>query len=336
MLELAKVTDSLTMIHHIKSSSSSDDDDRLTGVSCISSDEGCSWSERSLTNVCHDPIFESISSKSTPSMFGEDETHIESIAAMKISENLLYLHSTYLEMTPKEQRQKKPDNSEVLPMWREKLCNWMFSFIDHINMARRTVAVSMNLFDRFLATIENQCDGKQVILISLTTLYISIKVHEPKKIPICAMSELSRNLFSPNEIRDMELQILHNLQWLVHPPVPSDFLSFLLKLLPVSVEMPIRCQIHTLTNYVVQLSLFDLNFVEVKSSTIAFAAILNVLDDNISYDAFPKKIRISYLARLYSRLLFDQDNFHTKAVRQRLRYIASQSKYSSIVHGHCE
>ena len=68
--------------------------------------------------------------------------------------------------------------------WREKICHWSFNVIDHFDLSREVVAVSMSLFDRFLATRSNRCNGSTALLASLTTLHIAIKVHEVRKIKL--------------------------------------------------------------------------------------------------------------------------------------------------------
>ena len=68
--------------------------------------------------------------------------------------------------------------------WREKICHWSFNVIDHFDLSIEVVAVSMSLFDRFLATRSNRCNGSTALLASLTTLHIAIKVHEVRKIKL--------------------------------------------------------------------------------------------------------------------------------------------------------
>ena len=44
--------------------------------------------------------------------------------------------------------------------------------------------IQRNLFDRFLATLGNRCNGNLALLVSLTTLHIAIKLHDTKKIKL--------------------------------------------------------------------------------------------------------------------------------------------------------
>ena len=137
---------------------------------------------------------------------GNSDLLFENIVAMKLAENSSYLHRSYFN--------GNDDYSAEFPIWRENICNWKYSIIDHFKLSRRTVAVSMNIFDRFLATLCNKCGMKEALLISLSALFVSIKIHEPTGIRVCILSDLSRNQFSSKEIKEMELKILQNTRWL--------------------------------------------------------------------------------------------------------------------------
>ena len=126
---------------------------------------------------------------------------IDKIVVMRRSEQSSYLYGSYFKEPPMKSNCTDPGE---FSLWREKICHWTYTVIDHFNLSRRTVAISMDLFDRFLATLGNNCDGNQALLISLTTLYISIKIHEKKKIKLSTLSDLSRSQFTPKEIEDME------------------------------------------------------------------------------------------------------------------------------------
>ncbi len=175
--------------------------------------------------------------------------------------------------------------------WREKICHWTYSVIDHFELHRETVAISIDLFDRYIATQGYNCDGSMALLTSLTTLYIAIKVNEKKKIKLCTLTSLSRGQFGPRDIERMELEILQDLTWLVHPPSTVEFITLFLKFLPPEISMDIRTEIFEMSRYLAELAVCDPFFMDCESSTIAFAAILNVLENNVG------ETNISYASR---------------------------------------
>lgn len=204
---------------------------------------------------------------------------IDKVEAMMRQEQTVYLYRRY--MKPPPNAKYLHEDPQDMAVWREKICHWTYSVIDHFELSRKTVAVSINLFDRYLATQGNRCDGGLALLISLTTLYIAIKVHERKKIKLSTLTELSRSQFTGADIEEMEIKILQSLSWLVHPPTVVDFISHLLKFLPPSVSMPVRQNVFELSRYMAELSVCDPFFMEHHSSTVAFAAIINVLDGDM-------------------------------------------------------
>jgi hypothetical protein len=168
-----------------------------------------------------------------------------------------------------------------------------FSF----DLSREVVSVSLDLFDRYLATRGNQCNGNLALLTSLTTLHIAIKLHDTKKIKIATLANLSRGQFGAKHIEEMEWKILFALGWQLHPPTQYAFVSHLLLLLPSEVHPAVRKEIFELSRYLTELSICDSYFVDVNNSTVAFAAILNVMDD-LSYARLSAGLREKYLRDL--------------------------------------
>ena len=121
---------------------------------------------------------------------------IERLGMMRNQEKTAYNYRTADKQPPAFPRQTVLAVDETMPQlnstWREKICHWSFNVIDHFDLSREVVAVSMSLFDRFLATRSNRCNGSTALLASLTTLHIAIKVHEVRKIKLSTLANLSR------------------------------------------------------------------------------------------------------------------------------------------------
>jgi len=241
---------------------------------------------------------------------------IDCISAMKRQEMAFYLYRIYVQ--PSQTSQCENDRLEFYA-WREKICHWSYSVIDHFDLSRHTVAISLDLFDRFLATKGNKCDGSCALLISLTTLYIAVKIHESKKIKLSTLTHLSRGQFDSQDIEKMEVKILKALSWLVHPPTVVDFIYHILKLLPVQIREPVRNKIFELSRYTAELSVCDPFFIEYPPSMIAFAAILNVLEYEIDYDCCPAGYRDRFFSDLYGDLNFHRGRTAVKNARDRLQ-----------------
>ncbi len=203
---------------------------------------------------------------------------------------------------------------------RERICHWTYSVIDHFQLSRETVAISIDLFDRYFATRGNKCDADVALLVSLTALYIAIKVNERRKIKMSTLSELSRDKFSPEDIEVMEMRMLTELSWLVHPPTTVDFIYELIKTMPSSVPAVTRQDIFELTRYIAELSVCDPFFVEQDSSSTALAALLNVLEDEVGLEVIPRDTRTTILHDITANFPWFVDNIDAvNDCRERLR-----------------
>jgi hypothetical protein len=267
-----------------------------------------------------------------PRTHHEKAAVLEKVNAMKRREETWYTYPKYLRPAITVAAKDSLSKVETINIrhdtsYRENICHWTFSIIDHFELSRNTVAVSMDIFDRYLATLGNECDASLALLVSLTTLYISIKVHEKKKIKLDTLSKLSRGQFLPKDIEDMELQILKTLSWLVHPPTSLDYISFFLKFLRKSVEMQQRFHIFEVTRYLSELSVCDPFFVDHDKSSVAVAAILNVLDDEVADGNLDMQHQEHFITEISNQFQwFHDDISNVETCRDRLYRLMAEQK----------
>jgi hypothetical protein len=204
------------------------------------------------------------------------ECVLERIQAMMFQEKSSYSYESYFPTLSMEELEQQ---SQLNASWREKICQWSYNVVDHFDLPREVVAISLNLFDRYLATRDNQCNGNMALLASLTTLHIAIKIHSEKNIKISTLASLSRGQFGAKHIEQMEWQIMTALKWKLHPPTLFAFISNLLMLFPNDVHHSVRKELFEVAIYMAELSVCDTYFVKFPTSTVAMAAIINVLED---------------------------------------------------------
>ena len=209
--------------------------------------------------------------------------------------------------------------------WREKICHWSFNVIDHFDLSREVVAVSMSLFDRYLATRGNRCNGSTALLASLTTLHIAIKVNEVRKIKLGTLANLSRGQFGPRHIEEMEWNVLTSLEWKIHPPTSMSFISHLLLLLPPQVDDACKEEIYALSRYITELSVCDSAFVEINPSSVAFAAILNSLEDRKYRKFISSSGRDQFVRSIERHVNIRQDDHHVVMARPKLKKLLKNS-----------
>ena len=240
---------------------------------------------------------------------------VDRVNAMRVQEDGPYLYESYL---------LDSEETQLNVTWREKIIHWSYNVVDHFELSREVVAISLNLFDRFLATRGNRCNGNLALLTSLTTLHLAIKLHDTKKIRLSTLANLSRGQFGANHIEEMEWVILKALKWKLHPPTAYSFVFHLLVFLPQEANPAVRKELFELSRYLSELAACDSSLVQTKASTIAFAAILNVMED-ISYTYLPAGIREKFLRDLMEKSNLNYGAPEVVQTRERISVMFSSS-----------
>ena len=254
----------------------------------------------------------------------EEQMLISKMNAMRRKETAIY---SFANFSPKQPQRLKLDTPAYINVredrgCRDKICSWTYNVIDHFELSRQTVAISIDIFDRYMATIGNMCDRNLVLLTPLTTLYIAIKVNEKKKIKLCTVAKLSRELFTSEDIEAMEMKIMKALSWLVNPVTSWDFISHMAVMLPPTSSKKTRCEIYEICRYLSELSVCDHFFVEQHKSFVALATILNVLEDEISSEDLPFHSRQDYVNYVAKNFTWFTENVSAlNLCRDRLRHL---------------
>ena len=217
---------------------------------------------------------------------------------------------------------------------RMQLVDWCYGIVDHYRYSREIVASAMEMVDRFLSMPSNCADAARVSdealrdqskfqLLTVTALYISIKINEEVVLSSDLFSELCRHIYSAEEIEDTERTLLRGLSWRCHAPTAHQVgMSLLSLLLPYVEEIPEVTWGFLMdeVKYLTELAVRDYYFSTEHASTIALAALLNVIHDTTD--------RLQELLAAFLRVImgcFDFDH-PTKiaAARKRLDSLAGK------------
>jgi hypothetical protein len=197
--------------------------------------------------------------------------------------------------------------------WRLKIAEWSYEVVDFFSFDREVVAIALNYIDRFMVCDNKSKTSKPVgkreyQLLTLTSLYLAIKLHgDPsdavsagKRLSLRVFVDLSQNRFTGADIEQMELNILESLRWRVHPPMSITFVKCFLQFLPgwhTRDGLPhscqrMKCAIYERARYLTEISVCTSEFCfRFKPSLIAYAAILAAMDilerDPSLSNAFP-------------------------------------------------
>lgn len=202
--------------------------------------------------------------------------------------------------------------------WRSKVVQWAFNVADHFCLSREVVSVSMSIFDRYLATQGNLCSGNMVLLTSLTTLHLAIKLHETNRIKSSVLANLSRGQFDVKSIDAMEMSILAALSWKLHAPTPLAYINEFLAFLPNEVTPAERKEVYELCKYMTELAVCESTFVTTQKSVVALAAIRNVME-SMKFCRWSKESRSGFLRTISEIMGQAYESKTLIATRERLR-----------------
>ena len=214
---------------------------------------------------------------------------------------------------------------KVCDSWRRKLCEWCYSVVDHFNFDREVVFFAMSFLDRTVALKmkedSNNNNKKSITqryfqLLAVTCLYLSIKLHAEvvdgngprQKLRIGTYVDLSRGLFTTQDIERTELDIFQTLNFQVNPPTAIGFISLLLRLAPKWTTATDSSHATTHSYAKVMGAIFDLarylselavcvssmTFAN-KTSITSFASILLAMDSLPPTLRFPGAVRVELL-----------------------------------------
>ncbi|KAL7553173.1 hypothetical protein ACHAWF_016418, partial [Thalassiosira exigua] len=203
---------------------------------------------------------------------------VDRLAVMTENDRELYDYNRFLPACDKRQYSSPRSNPNptliVDPDWRASIIKWVrfrqqsvenilfipttphplrqkifarrpqsYKVVDHFELSREVVALSALLFDRFFATGVCRPSSDMVLLASIATLHIAIKVREAAIIKLSTLSWFGRGKFSEDRIHKMESLILSNLHWSANPPTAISFVMHLLLLLPASLDQRSKANI---------------------------------------------------------------------------------------------
>jgi Cyclin, C-terminal domain len=94
------------------------------------------------------------------------------------------------------------------------------------------------------------------------------------------MIHLSREKFSKAQMVEMEKEVLRALEWKLHPPTASVFLSHFLLLLEADQE--VKHDVVESARFYMELAVLDYSCVNQRPSRVALAALLNAMDQERS------------------------------------------------------
>ena len=165
--------------------------------------------------------------------------------------------------------------SGICPMWREKICEWQYEVVDQFDLDREIVSISTFYLDRYLSL--HFVDEDLFQLVSMTSIYLAIKIHSYKKVSIQSIAAMGRGFISVDHITEMELSMMQALDWHLHPPTPVAFVENIFPLLLEKMKNDpdfTKNDFVEFSRFLTELSVCAYPFIAAMPSSVAIAAIL--------------------------------------------------------------
>mmetsp|Transcript_27414 Transcript_27414/g.31962 ORF Transcript_27414/g.31962 Transcript_27414/m.31962 type:complete len:306 (-) Transcript_27414:222-1139(-) len=245
--------------------------------------------------------------------------------AYKCLDYLSPVYQGHLDVFDWRSTESRPSSdSQITERWRDKICEWAYNMIDHFNYDRDLVAVTMNFLDRY--AMERSVDRKTYQLAAMTCLFLVTKMHSSRStnllLDVSSLVKLSQDAFEKNDVLGMERDILHTLNWNLHPPTPSTFVTYLSELIPFEFSKQshnLFREIIGVAQFTAELSVCDYFFVPKRSSLIAVASLLNAMDMAESAFSHVPSLRETFQERVKSLTVIDISSSELVECKNRLR-----------------
>jgi hypothetical protein len=165
--------------------------------------------------------------------------------------------------------------------WRERVAQWCYDVVDHLDVPRDVVYLAMNILDRYLAMSPDACsvDKLQYELAANTSLFLAVRSSGSMDLKIPELLQMSRSNIQVKDVLATGTRILETLTWDQRILAPSTFVGALIGLLQSSIDASTAVSVLELASYLVEISVCDQQFCRVPPSKVAFASLLIAMDN---------------------------------------------------------
>jgi Cyclin, N-terminal domain len=212
-------------------------------------------------------------------------------------------------------------------IWREKVTQWCYDVVDHLDISRGIVFVAMNILDRYSAlrnlSATNERDYETA---ALTALFLSLRISGgTSSLDVHDLVRMSRLGVSIQEIVAVGKAMTGGLTWDSRILTPIDFCNAFVGLLPLSDADTSKESILETCNYLAEISVCDTFFSGVAASKVAFAAILNAVGWG-NRSRLSELERTTFFAQINALYGLDCDDVDISALSARLHLIYKESQ----------
>ncbi|GLC72598.1 hypothetical protein PLESTF_001268800 [Pleodorina starrii] len=160
---------------------------------------------------------------------------------------------------------------EVTPAMRTTLVDWLGEVRDEFRLHSETLFLAVAYLDRFLAY--KPVSRGRFQLLGLACVWVAAKFEEVYPPPMAAMLAMAENMYSANDLRAMEKEVLFTLDFGLAVPTSLRFLHYLLQITPLPAHPADATAARRLAESLLELSLLDTTFLGALPSHVAASAV---------------------------------------------------------------
>jgi hypothetical protein len=173
------------------------------------------------------------------------------------------------------------------------MVGWFEGLQQAFKLERCTVAAATDYLDRYLS--QKSCTPLNFQLVSVGCLFLATKVEEQRPLTTSDLCQLTEGVFTREDIRLVELELLCVLRWRLHPPAIETFVGLFVELY----EGAAKSKVEASALAYARAARRDLGFVGARAA-VAGAAVLAALRE---HDA-PRAAAIQWSEKLQAAGLF--------------------------------
>eukprot|EP00816_Leptocylindrus_hargravesii_P005331 CAMPEP_0196818560 /NCGR_PEP_ID=MMETSP1362-20130617/66224_1 /TAXON_ID=163516 /ORGANISM="Leptocylindrus danicus, Strain CCMP1856" /LENGTH=374 /DNA_ID=CAMNT_0042196707 /DNA_START=125 /DNA_END=1249 /DNA_ORIENTATION=- len=172
-------------------------------------------------------------------------------------------------------------DKEKVEKWRSRACHWCFEVVDSMRYQRELVAVALSYMDRYMSKRGTEgLTASEYRLTAMTSLYLAIKIYRAEMIGIAMFTDLCSDV-EPEDVERTERDLLHKLNWNLHPPTSVAFARLIIDLLHSAnffKTRRLRDQVALHAYFMTELTMPDYSFAPHEPVNIAMSAVLIALE----------------------------------------------------------
>lgn len=213
-------------------------------------------------------------------------------------------------------------------IWREKVTQWCYDVVDHLNESRDLVFVAMNILDRYSALyMSSSTNERDYETAALTALFLAVRISGGRSLDAPDLVRMSRLGVTTQEIVQIGRIMTDALSWDIKILTPADFCNAFINLLPLSNNLCLHQSITDTCRYLVEISVCDVYFSGVCASKIAFAALVSTVSSSNMFQ-LPEEARLSLFDQINELTGLDNVAADIASLCARLHGIFNQSQES--------